>query len=119
MTPEEDGIPPLDRSVGNLPGVSAERAIQLEKLKCPLIRNLLYLRPRRYEDRRNIRPIRDLSPEAHSLIRGKILTAGNKRLRGGRRLFEFELVLFINIKVKIKYPLLDIQYLFENSFPQN
>jgi ATP-dependent DNA helicase RecG len=89
VTPEEDGTPPLDRSVGNLPGVSAERAIQLEKLKCPIIRNLLYLRPRRYEDRRNIRPIRDLNPEAHSLVRGKILAADNKRLRGGRRLFEF------------------------------
>ena len=58
-------------------------------IKCQSLGDLLLLRPRRYEDRRDIRPIRELSTEEPALARGHITAAGTKRLRGGRTLFEF------------------------------
>ena len=91
MPEEEEDISPLDRAAHELPGLSAERAGQFARLKCHTLRDLLYLRPRRYEDRRNIRPIRGLNSEEPALARGRIVAADTKRLRGGRRLFEFVL----------------------------
>lgn len=91
MPNEEKEINPLDLAISNLPGISADRANQLARLKCHTLHNLLYLRPRRYEDRRNIRPISDLNFEESTLTRGRIVAAGTKRLRGGRRLFELVL----------------------------
>lgn len=77
--------------ISDLPGVSPERANQLNRLKCQTLEDLLLLRPRRYEDRRDIRPIREISTETPALARGRIAVAGTKRLRGGRTLFEFVL----------------------------
>ncbi|MDE2712906.1 MAG: ATP-dependent DNA helicase RecG [Verrucomicrobiota bacterium] len=74
-----------------LPGVGGERAAQLARLKCLTVGDLLMHRPRRYEDRRDIRPIRDLSSEEARLARGKIMVLGTNHLRGGRRKFEFVL----------------------------
>ena len=88
--PEEGTLTsPLDRQLADLPGVGADRASQLARLKCHTLGDLFLHRPRRHEDRRNIRPIRDLSIEEASLSRGRIAVMGSKRLRGGRTLFEF------------------------------
>jgi len=85
---ESDG---LDTLLASLPRVGTERGRLLEKLKCRTVRDLLFHRPRRYEDRRDIRAIADLSPDEPALARGRIMVAGTKRLRGGRTLFEFVL----------------------------
>lgn len=87
MPPEN----PLEMPVVYLKGVNTERCQQLARLKCKTLGDLLLLRPRRYEDRRNIRPIRELSSDEPALARGRIAVAGTKRLRGGRTLFEFVL----------------------------
>jgi ATP-dependent DNA helicase RecG len=81
----------LVRPLAELPGVGSERATQLARLKCLTMGDLLLHPPRRYEDRRDIRPICDLSSEEASLARGKIMVLGTNHLRGGRRLFEFVL----------------------------
>ena len=81
----------LARPLVELPGVGGERAAQLARLKCLTVGDLLMHRPRRYEDRRDIRPIRDLSSEEARLARGKIMVLGTNHLRGGRRKFEFVL----------------------------
>ena len=90
--PEEGTLTsPLDRQLADLPRVGADRAGQLARLKCHTLGDLFLHRPRRHEDRRNIRPIGDLSIEEASLSRGHIAVMGTKRLRGGRTLFEFVL----------------------------
>ena len=89
MSEAETATNPLESPLIHLPGVNTARAQQLTRLKCHTIGDLLLLRPRRYEDRRDIRAIRDLSPDASALARGQIVAAGTKRLRGGRNLFEF------------------------------
>jgi ATP-dependent DNA helicase RecG len=81
----------LARPLVELPGVGGERAAQLARLKCITVGDLLMHRPRRYEDRRDIRLIRDLSSEEARLARGKIMVLGTNHLRGGRRKFEFVL----------------------------
>ena len=80
---------PMEQRISDLPGLSPERCNQLTRLKCLTLEDLLLLKPRRYEDRRNIEPICDLSSEESGLACGKIIVCGTKRLRNGRRLFEF------------------------------
>ena len=89
MSEENTGSLDLAQPLVELLGVGGERAAQLARLKCLTVGHLLKHRPRRYEDRRDIRPIRDLSPEEPRLARGKIMVLGTNRLRGGRRKFEF------------------------------
>ena len=81
----------LNRPLVELPGVGGERAAQLARLKCLTVGDLIMHRPRRYEDRRDVRPIHDLSSEEARLARGKIMLLGTNHLRGGRRKFEFVL----------------------------
>jgi len=88
---EETNTNALARPLAELPGVGEERATQLARLKCHTLGDLLLHRPRRYEDRRDIRPISELSTEEPRLARGKIMVVGTSHLRGGRRLFEFVL----------------------------
>ncbi len=88
--PDEIAITdPLGKKISDVTGINTERTSQLARLKCFTLEDLLLLKPRRYEDRRNIRPISELSPEDPALARGVIIACGMKRLRGGRRLFEF------------------------------
>ena len=81
----------LNRPLVELPGVGGERAAQLARLKCLTVGDLIMHRPRRYEDRRDVRPIHDLSSEEARLARGKIMLLGMNHLPGGRRKFEFVL----------------------------
>ena len=80
---------PLDQQLADLSGVGADRTDQLARMKCYTVGDLLLHRPRRHEDRRNIRPLCDLSDEVPTLSRGRIAVMGTKRIRGGRTLFEF------------------------------
>ena len=81
----------LETPSADLPGVGNDRTRQLARLKCITVGDLLLHRPRRHEDRRDVRPIRELSPEEPCLARGTIMVVGTSRLRGGRTLFEFVL----------------------------
>lgn len=81
-----------DRPVIDLPGVGPERAGLLERLGIRTAGDLLLHRPRRYEDRRQVRPIAGLTLGASSLAQGRIVAQGVKRWNQNRRSL-FELVI--------------------------
>jgi ATP-dependent DNA helicase RecG len=71
-------IPPLRQPVISLRGVGPERAALLARLEVYTIEDLLLHRPRRYEDRRHLRPIADLTAREAATARGKIVALGVK-----------------------------------------
>jgi ATP-dependent DNA helicase RecG len=72
--------------------VGEERGSQLARLKIHSIEDLLLHRPRRYEDRREFKPLAALTRETPALSRGRVVTKGLKRFRRGARSV-FELIL--------------------------
>lgn len=75
-----------------LRGVGPERATLLGQLGVRTVADLLAHRPRRYEDRRHLRPIGQLVVGESVLTSGRVVAAGVKRWRHGTRSV-FELVL--------------------------
>ena len=73
-------------------GVGEERAKLLARLELFTVGDLLLHPPRRYEDRRRFRPIRDLQLKEPATVRGRIVAAGIKRFKQGTRSM-FECVL--------------------------
>lgn len=73
-------------------GVGPERMRLLARLEIHTVGDLLLHRPRRYEDRRKFRPIRELQLEEAATVRGRIIAAGVKRWKMGAR-SRFECVL--------------------------
>jgi ATP-dependent DNA helicase RecG len=86
------GAPPLEAPITTLRGVGPERAAQLGRLAIRVVGDLLLHRPRRYEDRRQFRAIRDLQPGEPALVQGKVVALGVKRWRHASRSV-FELIL--------------------------
>jgi len=83
---------PLDSPVQALFGVGAERAAQLARLEIRTIHELLLHKPRRYEDRRHFRSIKELQLGVPATTRGRIVAQGLKTYRKGTRsVFEFVL----------------------------
>ena len=81
---------PLDAPLSAARGVGAERAAQLARLNIHTAGDLLLHRPRRYEDRTQLRPIADLALGEAATARGKIVALGIKRWRAGSKsVFEF------------------------------
>jgi len=85
-------LPPLRRSVETLWGVGAERMAQFAKLGIHTVEDLLLHAPRRYEDRRQCRPIRELRLGEARLARGAVVAMGIKRFSHGTKSV-FELIL--------------------------
>lgn len=83
---------PLARPVTSLWGVGNERAAQLARLGIVTVEDLLLHRPRRYEDRRQFRPICDLQLDEGALTRGSVVALGTKTYRKGSKSV-FELIL--------------------------
>jgi ATP-dependent DNA helicase RecG len=71
-------------------GVGSERAAQLARLDIQTVGDLLLHRPRRYEDRRNFQPIRELLEGTPATVRGKIVATGTNRFKSGK--FAFEII---------------------------
>jgi ATP-dependent DNA helicase RecG len=79
----------LEQPLTVLWGVNPERAACLAQLGLHTVGELLLHRPRRYEDRRQYRPIRALVAGEPALTGGRVVAAGIKRWkRGTRSLFE-------------------------------
>jgi ATP-dependent DNA helicase RecG len=83
---------PLALPVTALWGVGAERAAQLARLRVVTVEDLLLHRPRRYEDRRQFRPVADLQLDEAATTRGTVVALGVKRFRRGQKSV-FELIL--------------------------
>jgi ATP-dependent DNA helicase RecG len=79
---------PLTSPVIRLTGVGPERAAQLARIEVQTIRDLLWLRPRRYEDRRQMLPIAQLQLQQSAAVRGRVVDLGIKRFsRGSKSVF--------------------------------
>ncbi|MBL8047626.1 MAG: ATP-dependent DNA helicase RecG [Chthonomonas sp.] len=82
-----DDFAPQDRlatEIQYLKGVGPKWAVPLGKLGLRKVRDVLYHFPRRYEDRRNLPPIRLLVPGEVATVRGEIRRLESRTLRGGR-----------------------------------
>ena len=62
-------------------GVGPERARALKEEGIETVRDLLFILPRRYEDRSNLAPIKSLKPGVRSTVCGKIVAVSLKRAR--------------------------------------
>lgn len=78
----------LDREVRYLKGVGPKRAQDFEKLGVKKVEDLLFLLPRRYEDRREIRSLGDLVFGEENLIKGKVLGIEDISSRKGIRIIK-------------------------------
>ncbi len=74
----------IETEVQFLKGVGPKWANVLAKLGLRTVRDVLFHFPRRYEDRTNLPPIRDLEPGQHATIRGRILAIDARPTRGRR-----------------------------------
>ena len=84
--------PPLRRSVGTLWGVGTERVAQFARLGIHTIEDLLLHQPRRYEDRRQFRAIREVRLGEARVMRGAVVAMGVKTYSKGTKSI-FELIL--------------------------
>jgi ATP-dependent DNA helicase RecG len=69
-------------------GIGPRNAELLAKLGLVTHDDLLHFAPRRYEDRRHIRPVSEAVEGESITVRGKIHSAKSSRWRGGRSVFE-------------------------------
>src|ERR1043166_455583 len=83
---------PLIRSVSPLGGVGPERVSLLARLELHTVEDLLLHRPRRYEDRRQLRPIAELQLDEPTCVRGTVVALGVKWFKKRTRSI-FELIL--------------------------
>lgn len=74
----------LNTEIQFLKGVGPKWVAAFGKLGMRRVRDVLYHFPRRYEDRRNLPPIRDLRPGDIATVRGAIRRVESRTLRGGR-----------------------------------
>ena len=72
----------LDTPVQYLKGVGPKVAKLFKKLGVAAVEDLVYFFPRDYEDRSLIRPIIDLAPSDHEVIRGEIIAVDHQMTRG-------------------------------------
>jgi ATP-dependent DNA helicase RecG len=78
----------LTQPIQFLKGVGPNRAQMLRRLGIETIGDALFLLPRRYEDRTNLKPIRSLEVGTQETFEGTILVSGSSRTGRGRRLYE-------------------------------
>lgn len=89
ITKTSPPLPPLARPLRMLRGVGPEREVQLARLGLQTVEDLLLHRPRRYEDRRHFRTIRELQADEPATTRGTIVALGLKTFsRGEKSVFE-------------------------------
>ncbi|MHB8769691.1 MAG: ATP-dependent DNA helicase RecG [Syntrophales bacterium] len=88
MTPSgEGGSDTLSRPVDAVRGVGPRLSELFARKGIHTIEDLLYFFPRRYEDRRIVRPIGELLPGTRQTVAGRI-TRSDIRYYGQRRIFE-------------------------------
>ena len=85
-------IAPLARPLRELRGVGPERGAQLARLELFTVEDLLLHRPRRSEDRRHFRTIKEMQLDEAATTRGTIVALGLKTFRKGQKSL-FEIIL--------------------------
>jgi len=74
----------LDTEVQFLKGVGPKWVIPMGKVGLRTVRDVLYYFPRRYDDRRNLPPIKTIKPGDLVTVRGHIKRVDSRPIRGGR-----------------------------------
>lgn len=82
---------PLSAPVSSLSGVGPKRALLLANFGVSAAGDLLWVFPRRYEDRRNLSKIKDLVPGRSAVVIADVADISRKRLRGGLELVTAEM----------------------------
>ncbi len=78
-------VDPMTLPVRSVYGVGPERARLLEKLGVTTVADLLFLRPRRYEDRRHLHSVKTLEEGKPATVCGKVVAAGLKTFAKGTK----------------------------------
>jgi ATP-dependent DNA helicase RecG len=76
------------KEVRYLKGVGPRRAEELSRLGVKTVKDLFYLFPRRYEDRRKLRKISELEANQIASVKGKVVLTSLRRTRRGMAIFE-------------------------------
>lgn len=77
------------KPVTTLWGVGSDRSAQLARLGIHTVKDLIFHRPRRYEDRRDFRKIAEMQEGESVTARGVVVTLGLKRYaKGAKSVFE-------------------------------
>ena len=84
QTPALDFSTPLQYTKG----IGPARAKSLETKGLLTVEDLLFYMPFRYEDRSNLKPIRELAPGEMATVIGRVLDIHSKSLRRGTKLVE-------------------------------
>ena len=69
-------------------GVGPKRGELLSRIGIETIGDILYYLPKRYEDRSNIIPIKDLKAGENQTIQGEIIVSGLRRAKSGMPIFQ-------------------------------
>jgi len=92
MRVDEPATPPLTQPITCLRGVGSERAALLARLAVRTVGDLLFHRPRRYDDRRHLSAIAQLKPHEAASTHGRIVAQGVKYWKQRQKsVFEFVL----------------------------
>src|SRR5687768_13584610 len=83
---------PLHTPLTLISGVGPERAAQLSRLGLRTVENLLLHKPRRYEDRRHFKKLKELPYGQPAAAFGKVVACGLKKFKKGTRSV-FEIIL--------------------------
>ena len=81
-------VSPEPISLAAIPGIGPKYAGLLGNLGLVTHDDLLHFVPRRYEDRRHLKPVGEAQEGESITVRGKIHSAKSTRWRGGRSVFE-------------------------------
>ena len=94
---EEKNEEPLKKAIARknletrmqfIKGVGPKLSELLSKRGINTVEDALYFLPLRYEDRREVRPIKNLRSGFTEVFSGKVISADSKNTKGGRRFFE-------------------------------
>lgn len=105
----------LKTPVQYLKGVGPALSMRLDKMQIKTVSDLLWHIPHRYTDRRNIQPIRKITPGVFQTIIGSVVGGATRRLGARKKIYEIlikdetgiALLVFFHFKedyLKKKYP---------------
>ena len=81
----------LNGSPQYVKGVGPKRADLLKKLGVKTIRDLLYLLPRRYEDRSRFKKVKDLNVGSLETVKGEVIAIGERNSARGKKILQVAL----------------------------
>lgn len=78
----------LQTPVQYIKGVGPKKAELFRRIGVETIEDILWLIPRRHEDRSNLKPIGKVMPGEVETVMGKVMVSGEKRTRGRIKIFQ-------------------------------